>query len=137
MPHIAIPLFTVSPSPSWNDVMYVSYTLSFGHPLTKYATALYKCSSTFRAACSSPTTPLLDTTTLSFVYPPHGTPIYTYASPTSPILPAHVCDACCTQIHGNPSPRSLSSPTYSSMLVTLPARRRPAFSLTLSPPLLT
>ncbi|KAH8979795.1 hypothetical protein EDB86DRAFT_2983430, partial [Lactarius hatsudake] len=68
----------------------------------------------FCAACSSRTTPLLDTASLPFVYPPRGTPISTYASPTSPVLPARVCDACYAQIHGNPSPRSPSSPTCSS-----------------------
>jgi hypothetical protein len=85
-----------------------------------------KCGGIFCAACSSRTTPLLDTTSLSFVYPPRGTPISTYASPTSPVLPARVCDACYAQIHGNPSPRSPSSPTCSSVSVPLPARRRPA-----------
>ncbi|KAH9032172.1 FYVE-domain-containing protein, partial [Lactarius pseudohatsudake] len=53
-----------------------------------------KCGGIFCAACSSCTTPLLDTASLPFVYPPRGTPISTYASPTSPVLPARVCDAC-------------------------------------------
>jgi hypothetical protein len=30
----------------------------------------------------------------SLCVPPRGTPIATYASPTSHVLPAHVCDAC-------------------------------------------
>ncbi|KAI9451217.1 FYVE zinc finger-domain-containing protein [Lactarius psammicola] len=58
-----------------------------------------KCGGIFCAACSSRTTPLLDTASLPFVYPPRGTPISTYASPTSPVLPARVCDACYAQIH--------------------------------------
>ncbi|KAH9040496.1 hypothetical protein EDB85DRAFT_2173782 [Lactarius pseudohatsudake] len=85
-----------------------------------------KCGGIFCAACSSRTTPLLDTASLPFVYPPRSTPISTYASPTSPVLPARVCDACYAQIHGNPSPRSPSSPTCSSMSVPAPTRTRPA-----------
>ncbi|KAH9045129.1 FYVE zinc finger-domain-containing protein, partial [Lactarius pseudohatsudake] len=81
-----------------------------------------KCGGIFCAACSSRTTPLLDTASLPFIYPPRGTPISTYASPTSPVLPARICDTCYAQIHGNPSPRSLSSPTCSSMSVPTPTR---------------
>ncbi|KAF8261006.1 FYVE zinc finger-domain-containing protein [Lactarius quietus] len=84
-----------------------------------------KCGGIFCAACSSRITPLLDTTSLSFVYPPRGTPISTYASPTSPVLPARVCDDCYAQIHGNPSPCSPSSPTCSTMSAPLPIRPRP------------
>ncbi|KAH9015010.1 hypothetical protein EDB85DRAFT_844518 [Lactarius pseudohatsudake] len=52
-------------------------------------------------------------------------PISTYASPTSPVLPARIRDACYAQIYGNPSPRSLSSPTCSLMSVPAPTRTRP------------
>ncbi|KAI9510708.1 FYVE zinc finger-domain-containing protein [Russula earlei] len=98
-----------------------------------------KCGFVFCRACSSLTTPLLDTTTLSFVYPPRGTPIATYASPASPVLPARVCDACYAQIHGtvpphspspslSPSPMSISEFTSSH---PLPRRSR---TLPLAPP---
>ncbi|KAI0055670.1 FYVE/PHD zinc finger protein, partial [Artomyces pyxidatus] len=78
-----------------------------------------KCGGIFCAACSSHTTPLLDTTTLSFLHPPRNTPLAIYASPTVPLLPLRVCDACHDQIHGVPSyPRP-------QVPVPLPAPPRP------------
>ncbi|KAH9977553.1 hypothetical protein BJV74DRAFT_780952 [Russula compacta] len=86
-----------------------------------------KCGGIFCRTCSSHTTPLLDTTTLSFVYPPRGTPIATYASPTSPVLPARVCDACYAQIYGTPPPHSPSSSSSSSPIsVSPPTSSRPS-----------
>ncbi|KAI0247864.1 FYVE zinc finger-domain-containing protein [Lactifluus subvellereus] len=85
-----------------------------------------KCGGIFCRACSSRTTPLLDTTELSFVYPPRGTPIATYASPISPVLPARVCEACYAQIHGTPTPNSPSSSSPSSPSSSTPSLpRRP------------
>ncbi|TFY73208.1 hypothetical protein EWM64_g10804, partial [Hericium alpestre] len=68
-----------------------------------------KCGGIFCAACSTRNTPLLDTTALSFLHPPRNTPLSLYASPSSPLLPARVCDACWDQIHGSPTPRSRAS----------------------------
>lgn len=89
-----------------------------------------KCGGIFCRTCSSRSTPLLDATNLPFVYPPRGTPIATYASPTSPVLPARVCDACYAQIHGTTPPLSpSSSPSSSPSLASGSAStgcRRPA-----------
>jgi hypothetical protein len=52
--------------------------------------------------CSSRTTLLLDTSNLSFINPPRGVSLTAFESPTSPILPARVCDECWHQIHGSP-----------------------------------
>ncbi|KAJ7269912.1 FYVE zinc finger-domain-containing protein, partial [Mycena rebaudengoi] len=74
-----------------------------------------KCGGVFCAPCTSRSTPLLDTSTnLAFFHPPSNTPLEQFASPTSPLLPARVCDDCFDQIHGLPCrtpdvlPRSLS-----------------------------
>lgn len=75
---------------------------------------------------------------LPFVYPPRGTPIATYASPTSPVLAARVCDACYSQIYGttpthSPSPSSSScSSAPSSTTTSRPSA--PRRSRTLPPP---
>lgn len=82
----------------------------------------------FCRTCTSHSTPLLDATTLPFVYPPRGTPIATYASPTSPVLPARVCDACYAQIHGTTpthSPSPSSSSTSSALSSTSTTSRPP------------
>ncbi|KAF8198981.1 FYVE zinc finger-domain-containing protein [Pholiota molesta] len=55
-----------------------------------------KCGGIFCGACTSRTTPLLDTSNLSFLQPPRN-------SPTSPILDSRVCDDCWDQIHGCPT----------------------------------
>jgi len=52
---------------------------------------------------------------LPFVYPPRGTPIATYASPTSPVLPALMCDTCYAQIYGTTPSHSLSPSSSSSL----------------------
>ncbi|KAA1475442.1 hypothetical protein DENSPDRAFT_883561 [Dentipellis sp. KUC8613] len=65
-----------------------------------------KCGGLFCATCTTRTTPLLDTTALSFLHPPRGTPLSLYASPISPLTPERVCDACFDQIHASPTPRS-------------------------------
>ncbi|KAI0297511.1 FYVE zinc finger-domain-containing protein [Multifurca ochricompacta] len=99
-----------------------------------------KCGGIFCAACSSRTTPLLDTTALSFVYPPRGTSIAAFASPTSPVLPARVCDACYAQIHCTPisRPHSSSLSSSSASVTTLPSSRpaapRRSRTLPLAPP---
>ncbi|KAI0286433.1 FYVE zinc finger-domain-containing protein [Russula brevipes] len=96
-----------------------------------------KCGGIFCRACSSHMTPLLDTTTLSFVYPPRGTPIAAYATPTSPVLPARVCDACYAQIHGLVPPQSPSSSSASSAsasAVSRPAPPRRSRTLPPAPP---
>ncbi|OSD05638.1 FYVE-domain-containing protein [Trametes coccinea BRFM310] len=74
-----------------------------------------KCGGVFCADCSSRTTPLLDTSNLTFLHPPRNVPIFVFNSPESPVVDARVCDACWDQIHGCKSPRSpviakLSSP---------------------------
>ncbi|RDX51470.1 hypothetical protein OH76DRAFT_1481391 [Lentinus brumalis] len=65
-----------------------------------------KCGGVFCAECSSKTTRLLDTSTLSFLNPPRNVPIDIYDSPTSPVVDSRVCDDCHDQIHGSKSPRS-------------------------------
>ncbi|RDB29151.1 1-phosphatidylinositol-3-phosphate 5-kinase FAB1B [Hypsizygus marmoreus] len=78
-----------------------------------------KCGDIFCAACTSHTTPLLDTSNLKFLYPPRNVPLSTFASPASPIISSRVCDDCWDQVHGNPSsPRTpdLIRPSASRML---------------------
>ncbi|GLB36629.1 putative protein present in Fab1, YOTB, Vac1, and EEA1 [Lyophyllum shimeji] len=62
-----------------------------------------KCGGVFCASCTSRSTPLLDTSNLSFLHPPRNIPLASFASPISPFLPCRVCDDCWDQIHGNPS----------------------------------
>ncbi|KAF5361598.1 hypothetical protein D9758_007326 [Tetrapyrgos nigripes] len=62
-----------------------------------------KCGGIFCRLCSSHSTPLLDTSSLPFLHPPRNTPIVKYASPTSPVVQARVCDDCWDQLHGCPS----------------------------------
>ncbi|KAF9261858.1 hypothetical protein L218DRAFT_1043786 [Marasmius fiardii PR-910] len=62
-----------------------------------------KCGGVFCKACASRTTPLLDTSRLSFLHPPRNLPITTFASPQSPVVNARVCDDCWDQLHGCPS----------------------------------
>ncbi|KAJ7293948.1 FYVE-domain-containing protein [Mycena rebaudengoi] len=61
-----------------------------------------KCGGVFCAPCTSRNTPLLDASNLAFLHPPRNTPLEQFASPTSPLLPARVCDDCFDQIHGLP-----------------------------------
>ncbi|ETW87812.1 hypothetical protein HETIRDRAFT_448227 [Heterobasidion irregulare TC 32-1] len=65
-----------------------------------------KCGGIFCHNCSSRTTALLDTSTLSFLYPPRNVSIFTYASPESPVSDSRVCDACYDIIYACPTPRS-------------------------------
>ncbi|KAI0264951.1 FYVE zinc finger-domain-containing protein [Gloeopeniophorella convolvens] len=92
-----------------------------------------KCGGIFCAACSARKTPLLDTTTLPFFYPPRGTTIASYASPSSLVLPARVCDGCYDQIHGTPMPRSPPLPAAPAPASTLPRSRAPRRAQTLPP----
>ncbi|KAG6901577.1 hypothetical protein C0995_010306 [Termitomyces sp. Mi166 len=62
-----------------------------------------KCGGVFCAACSSRTTPLLDTSKLDFLHPPRNMPLASYASPISPLNSYRVCHDCWDQIHGNPA----------------------------------
>ncbi|THU88199.1 hypothetical protein K435DRAFT_803712 [Dendrothele bispora CBS 962.96] len=62
-----------------------------------------KCGGIFCHACSSHTTPLLDTSSLPFLHPPRNVPIAKYASPNSPVVISRVCDDCWDQLHGCPS----------------------------------
>ncbi|KAI9065524.1 hypothetical protein FKP32DRAFT_1602310 [Trametes sanguinea] len=65
-----------------------------------------KCGGVFCAECSSRTTPLLDTSNLTFLYPPRNVPIFVFHSPESPVVDARVCDAAPVP----PSIAKLSSP---------------------------
>ncbi|EIM91939.1 uncharacterized protein STEHIDRAFT_136038 [Stereum hirsutum FP-91666 SS1] len=65
-----------------------------------------KCGGIFCATCSSRRTSLLDTSNLDFLHPPRNTPIAQFASPTSPLYAARVCDACFDQLYGCPTPRT-------------------------------
>ncbi|KAI0770972.1 FYVE-domain-containing protein [Trametes elegans] len=69
-----------------------------------------KCGGVFCGECTSRTTPLLDTSKLSFLHPPRNVPIFLYNSPESPVLDARVCDDCWDQIHGCKGPRSPLAP---------------------------
>ncbi|KAF8804883.1 hypothetical protein BYT27DRAFT_7105923, partial [Phlegmacium glaucopus] len=62
-----------------------------------------KCGSVFCAACSSRSTPMLDTSNLVFLYPPCNVPLTEFESPISPIIDSRVCDDCWDQLHGCPS----------------------------------
>ncbi|KAH9487183.1 Lateral signaling target protein 2-like protein [Psilocybe cubensis] len=62
-----------------------------------------KCGGIFCGACTSRTTPLLDTSNLSFLQPPRNVPLTAFESPISPILDSRVCDDCWDQIHGCPT----------------------------------
>ncbi|PPQ90433.1 hypothetical protein CVT25_014951 [Psilocybe cyanescens] len=62
-----------------------------------------KCGGIFCGACTSRTTPLLDTSNLSFLQPPRNVPLSAFESPLSPILDSRVCDDCWDQIHGCPT----------------------------------
>ncbi|CAA7264665.1 unnamed protein product [Cyclocybe aegerita] len=82
-----------------------------------------KCGGIFCSACTSRTTPLLDTSNLDFLTPPRNIPLAAFQSPIAPILDARVCDDCFDQIHGCPStPRT-------------PDVIRPSFSRVLSHPI--
>lgn len=81
-----------------------------------------KCGGCFCNACTSRTTPLLDTSNLPFVYPPRNHRIHDYASPESPVVDARVCDDCFDQLRGVPAARpsikrALTSP------ISLPVSR--------------
>ncbi|KAF8168369.1 FYVE zinc finger-domain-containing protein, partial [Crassisporium funariophilum] len=62
-----------------------------------------KCGGVFCSACTSRTTPLLDTSNLSFLQPPRNIPLSAFESPTSPIVDSRVCEDCWDQIHGCPT----------------------------------
>ncbi|KAF9478544.1 hypothetical protein BDN70DRAFT_879894, partial [Pholiota conissans] len=62
-----------------------------------------KCGGVFCRACTSRTTPLLDTSNLAFLQPPRNVPLAVFESPSSPIIDSRVCDDCWDQIHGCPT----------------------------------
>ncbi|KDR84724.1 hypothetical protein GALMADRAFT_204421 [Galerina marginata CBS 339.88] len=62
-----------------------------------------KCGGVFCGACTSRTTPLLDTSNLAFLQPPRNVPLSEFESPISPIVDSRVCDDCWDQIHGCPT----------------------------------
>ncbi|KAF9014901.1 FYVE zinc finger-domain-containing protein [Cyathus striatus] len=62
-----------------------------------------KCGGVFCSACTSRSTPLLDTSNLDFLMPPRNVPLSSFESPTSPVAPCRVCDDCYDQIHGCPT----------------------------------
>ncbi|KAF8955728.1 FYVE zinc finger-domain-containing protein [Flammula alnicola] len=62
-----------------------------------------KCGGVFCGACTSRTTPLLDTSNLSFLQPPRNVPISAFESSISPIIDSRICDDCWDQIHGCPT----------------------------------
>ncbi|KAI0762435.1 FYVE zinc finger-domain-containing protein [Fomes fomentarius] len=65
-----------------------------------------KCGGVYCGECSVNSTPLLDTSKLSFLNPPRNIPIVVYDSPTSPVINSRVCNDCWDQIHGVKTPRS-------------------------------
>ncbi|KAJ7725523.1 FYVE zinc finger-domain-containing protein [Mycena maculata] len=65
-----------------------------------------KCGGVFCQPCSARTTALLDASALPFLHPPRNIPLAAYASPSSPILDARVCDDCYDQVHGLRTPAS-------------------------------
>ncbi|KAF5355838.1 hypothetical protein D9756_004313 [Leucocoprinus leucothites] len=76
-----------------------------------------KCGGVFCQACTSRSTPLLDTTNLDFLLPPRNVPISTFDSPTSPVQDSRVCDDCYDQIHGQPAtPRTPQRPDFKRTL---------------------
>ena len=82
----------------------VFFTLPFSHVLSQHCR---KCGGVFCSACSSRSTPLLDTSNLLFLHPPRNIPLTQFESPTSPIIDSRVCGDCWNQLHGCPStPRS-------------------------------
>ncbi|KAF8807149.1 hypothetical protein BYT27DRAFT_7337900 [Phlegmacium glaucopus] len=62
-----------------------------------------KCGGVFCGACSSCSTPLLDTSNLPFLHPPRNVPLTEFESPISPIINSRVCDDCWDQLRGCPS----------------------------------
>lgn len=79
-----------------------------------------KCGGVYCKACSSRNTPLLDTSSLSFLHPPRNVPLSTYESPTSPVVLSRVCDDCWEQLHGYPTPRTPDVSPASPVLVKKP-----------------
>ncbi|TFK47930.1 hypothetical protein OE88DRAFT_1738061 [Heliocybe sulcata] len=71
-----------------------------------------KCGGIFCSACTTRSTPLLDTHNLHFLHPPRNVPISVLESPISPIITSKVCDDCYQQIHNlrsRPMPSSASA----------------------------
>ncbi|KAG7090675.1 hypothetical protein E1B28_009773 [Marasmius oreades] len=88
-----------------------------------------KCGGVFCKVCTSRLTPLLDTSKLSFLHPPHNVSISTFASSESPVVKARVCDDCWDQLYGCPStPR-----TPELVRPSLPINLMPKLQLPLSP----
>ncbi|KAJ4464078.1 hypothetical protein C8J55DRAFT_442737, partial [Lentinula edodes] len=66
-----------------------------------------KCGGVFCTACSSHTTPLLDTRSLPFLSPPKNTSIYDFIPDGGVVEYAQVCDYCWDQLHGITRPTEL------------------------------
>ncbi|KAJ7226137.1 hypothetical protein GGX14DRAFT_350137 [Mycena pura] len=97
-----------------------------------------KCGGVFCGPCSTRTTPLLDTSKLGFLHPPHGTPLTAFDSPDSPVRPARVCDDCFDQIHDvrSPTPSFPIRPRRPTSLLSSPIslfKTPPLTSATASP----
>ncbi|KAF6765892.1 FYVE zinc finger-domain-containing protein [Ephemerocybe angulata] len=91
-----------------------------------------KCGGCFCGACSSRTTPLLDTSALPFVYPPRHSRIADYESPESPIVNSRVCEDCWDQLHGvRTTPHTPARPNMKRALshpISVVGRRDPSLS---------
>ncbi|EPQ61181.1 hypothetical protein GLOTRDRAFT_135717 [Gloeophyllum trabeum ATCC 11539] len=91
-----------------------------------------KCGGVFCSACTTRSTPLLDTSNLNFMHPPRNIPISVFESPISPITVSRVCDDCYQQIHNirvRPAP-----PTTSAEDVPALARPRPSMRRSMTSP---
>ncbi|KAK7041760.1 hypothetical protein VNI00_009049 [Paramarasmius palmivorus] len=82
-----------------------------------------KCGGVFCKACTSRSTPLLDTSKLPFLHPPRNTPITSYESPESPIVDSRICDDCWDQLHGCPSTPRTPELVRPSLPITLLTKR--------------
>lgn len=102
-----------------------------------------KCGGIFCSACTSRTTPLLDTRSLPFLNPPRGVSIWEWESSESQSSLVHetarVCDDCWDQLHGigcsTPSSPRLPVPALKPLKVeTRPPSRRGSMASTSTSP---
>ncbi|KAF8508469.1 hypothetical protein JB92DRAFT_3144994 [Gautieria morchelliformis] len=97
-----------------------------------------KCGGIYCTACSTHTTPLLDTTSLPFTFLPKNVPVSAFAAPNAPVVEARICDECFNQLQGYPNLSPRSSPTAkrahsTSLPEARPSLVRPSSASTLAP----